>query len=63
MVDEIKAKGGEAVANYDSVEDGDKIVKTAIDKWGRIDILINNAYVYCLVLLCGVSSSISRILL
>jgi multifunctional beta-oxidation protein len=43
VVQEIKAKGGEAVANYDSVENGDKIVQTAIDKWGRIDILINNA--------------------
>ena len=43
VVAEIKEKGGEAVANYDSVEDGDKIVKTAIDAFGRIDILINNA--------------------
>lgn len=43
VVDEIKAKGGEAVANYDSVTDGDKIIQTAIDKYGRIDILINNA--------------------
>ncbi|HUS31029.1 MAG TPA: SDR family NAD(P)-dependent oxidoreductase, partial [Kofleriaceae bacterium] len=43
VVAEIKEKGGEAVANYDSVTDGDKIVKTAIDTWGRIDILINNA--------------------
>lgn len=43
VVDEIKAKGGEAVANHDSVEDGEKIVKTAVDKWGRVDILINNA--------------------
>src|SRR5215831_4355837 len=40
---EIKASGGEAIANYDSVEDGDKIVKTALDAWGRIDIVINNA--------------------
>jgi 3-hydroxyacyl-CoA dehydrogenase/3a,7a,12a-trihydroxy-5b-cholest-24-enoyl-CoA hydratase len=43
VVTEIKEAGGEAVANYDSVEDGDKIIKTAIDAFGRIDIVINNA--------------------
>ncbi len=43
VVDEIKAAGGQAVANYDSVEDGDKIVKTAVDAFGRIDVLVNNA--------------------
>ena len=43
VVDEIKAAGGTAVANYDSVEDGDKIIKTAMDTWGRIDVLVNNA--------------------
>ncbi|KIW91758.1 peroxisomal hydratase-dehydrogenase-epimerase [Cladophialophora bantiana CBS 173.52] len=43
VVDEIKAAGGKAVANYDSVEHGDKIIKTAIDSFGRIDVLLNNA--------------------
>ncbi|KAI0398844.1 hypothetical protein F4802DRAFT_104199 [Xylaria palmicola] len=43
VVQEIKAAGGEAVANYDSVENGDKIIETAIKAFGRIDILVNNA--------------------
>jgi 3-hydroxyacyl-CoA dehydrogenase/3a,7a,12a-trihydroxy-5b-cholest-24-enoyl-CoA hydratase len=43
VVDEIKAAGGEAVANYDSVTDGDKIVQTAMDSFGKIDVVINNA--------------------
>ena len=43
VVEEIKAAGGTATANYDSVEDGDKIIKTATDAYGRIDVLINNA--------------------
>jgi len=46
VVDEIKAAGGEAVANADSVatpEGGAAIVKTAIDAFGRVDIVINNA--------------------
>jgi len=43
VVKEITDAGGVAAANYDSVEDGDKIVKSALDKWGRIDIVINNA--------------------
>jgi 3-hydroxyacyl-CoA dehydrogenase/3a,7a,12a-trihydroxy-5b-cholest-24-enoyl-CoA hydratase len=43
VVEEIRQAGGEAVANYDSVENGDAIVRTAMDTWGRIDIVINNA--------------------
>jgi len=43
VVDEIKAAGGEAVANTDSVEDGDKVVQTALDAYGRIDVVVNNA--------------------
>lgn len=31
------------MANYNSVEEGDKIIKTAVDSFGKIDILINNA--------------------
>jgi NAD(P)-dependent dehydrogenase (short-subunit alcohol dehydrogenase family) len=45
-VAEIKAAGGSAVASYDSVatpEGGESIVKTALQSFGRVDILINNA--------------------
>ncbi len=43
VVDEIMDAGGTAVASYDSVEDGDKIVELALDAFGRIDVLVNNA--------------------
>jgi 3-hydroxyacyl-CoA dehydrogenase/3a,7a,12a-trihydroxy-5b-cholest-24-enoyl-CoA hydratase len=43
VVAEIKALGGEAVANHDSVEDGDKIVQAALDAFGTIDVVVNNA--------------------
>jgi NAD(P)-dependent dehydrogenase (short-subunit alcohol dehydrogenase family) len=46
VVEEIKAAGGDAAASYDSVatpEGGAAIVKTAIDRFGKIDVVINNA--------------------
>ena len=46
VVDEIKALGGDAVPNYDNVtslKGGENIVQTAIDAYGKVDILINNA--------------------
>ena len=46
VVDEIKARGGAAVPNTDSVaewEAANRIVKTAIDAFGRIDCVVNNA--------------------
>jgi NAD(P)-dependent dehydrogenase (short-subunit alcohol dehydrogenase family) len=46
VVDEIAKAGGAAVANGDSVADpqgAERIVKTAIDAFGRIDCVVNNA--------------------
>lgn len=46
VVEEIVAAGGEAVVSTDSVtsaEGGDRIVAAALDAWGRVDAVINNA--------------------
>lgn len=46
VVEEIKKNGGEATANYDTVETikgANGIIQTALDNYGRIDVLINNA--------------------
>lgn len=46
VVDEIKAAGGEAIANGASVTDFEAVqamVRQAVDAWGRVDILVNNA--------------------
>ena len=43
VVKEIRSRGGKAVADYNSVEDGEKVVQTVLDAFGRIDVVINNA--------------------
>ena len=46
VVEEIKAMGGEAVANGDDVSDWDgagRLINTAIENFGTIDVLVNNA--------------------
>ncbi|MDB5828537.1 MAG: Serine/threonine protein kinase [Variovorax sp.] len=46
VVAEIRAAGGEAVASYASVSDAESaagIVKTAVDRFGKLDIVVNNA--------------------
>jgi len=46
VVEEIKAAGGEAVANYDSVatqEGARSMLQTALDAFGTVDIVVNNA--------------------
>ena len=46
VVDEIKAMGGEAVANSDDISDWDgaeRLVQPAIDTFGGLDVLVNNA--------------------
>eukprot|EP00835_Amoeboradix_gromovi_P000650 NODE_24_length_36516_cov_0.652470.p3 type:complete len:1011 gc:universal NODE_24_length_36516_cov_0.652470:22636-19604(-) len=43
VVQDIISKGGSAIPNYNSVVDGQMVVESAIKKWGRVDILINNA--------------------
>lgn len=58
VVDEIRAAGGQAIANHASVTDFEAVqamVQQAMDAWGRVDILVNNAGVmsqlvceYCL---------------
>ena len=35
-MEEIRGAGGEAVPNYDSVEDGEKVVQGALDNFGRV---------------------------
>ena len=46
VVDEIKAAGGDAVANYDNVADwagAERIIRQAVDSFGTLNVLVNNA--------------------
>ena len=43
VVQEIQKLGGKAIGNKASAEDGEVVVKSAIDAYGRIDIVVNNA--------------------
>src|SRR5438094_439549 len=46
VVNDIRKSGGEAVPNYDSVATmagGQAIVKTAVEAFGRVDVVVNNA--------------------
>jgi len=43
VVAEIREAGGTAIANHDSVTDGEKIVRQAVEAFGRIDVVVNNA--------------------
>ena len=45
VVDVIVKRGGEAVANYDSVADfegAQNIINTAVEHFGKLDVLVNN---------------------
>src|SRR3978361_625508 len=46
VVDEIKAAGGQAVANTDDIsswEGGERLVAQALSEFGQLDVLVNNA--------------------
>jgi NAD(P)-dependent dehydrogenase (short-subunit alcohol dehydrogenase family) len=43
VVEQIKKLGSEAVSNYDSVENGEAIIETAVKAFGKVDVVINNA--------------------
>jgi len=43
VCDEITEAGGEAVPDYNDVVNGDKVIQTALDKFGTVDIVVNNA--------------------
>lgn len=60
VVEEIRAAGGEAVVNLDSVADragADRIIQCALDTWGAVDIVVNNAGIAPFALFDEISDS------
>lgn len=43
VAEEVVKLGGQALANYDSVENAEKIIQDTIKQFGRVDVIINNA--------------------
>jgi len=46
VVDEIRGAGGEAVAHFEDISEepgADSLVRMALDRWGRLDVVVNNA--------------------
>ncbi|HEX2069034.1 MAG TPA: SDR family oxidoreductase [Actinomycetota bacterium] len=46
VVEEIRAAGGEAVPHFDDISEPDgaaSVIKLALDTWGRVDVVVNNA--------------------
>ena len=46
VVEEIRAAGGEAVPHFDDISEPDgaaSLIKLAVDTWGRLDVVVNNA--------------------
>src|SRR5439155_18347213 len=46
VVEEIKAAGGQAIAHFDDISEeagAESLIKLAVDTWGRLDVVVNNA--------------------
>src|SRR5436309_10488884 len=46
VADAIREAGGEAVAHFDDISEPDgaaTLIRTALDTWGRLDVVVNNA--------------------
>ena len=48
------------MANYNSITDGDELVKTAVDSFGKVDIVVNNAGILRDRSLLRISGTVSK---